>query len=147
MISIKRVSINELDNLVRISYKDDKEGLEKYHIKPFELNEAVDCTMGMILNEAKTGELFYYKVLYEGKPIGYFVISEYALFSFCINIHFRKPKIILSWWDKMDKLFKGDYLTAVYGNNTRALNFLKRRGLVVISKDEKTNIVQLLKSK
>jgi hypothetical protein len=145
MVSIKRVSINELDNLIMISYKDDLEGLEKYHIKPFTLEEAVYCTMKMVLDEAKEAKFIYYKILYNQKAIGYFVITNQVLFSFCINIHYRKPRIILEWWQKLEGLFGEIFLTAVYSNNTRALNFLIKRGMKVLSNEN--NIVKLIKTK
>jgi len=145
MVSTKRVSINELDKLIMISYKDDVEGLAKYHVKPFSLDEAVDCTMKMVLDESKVAKFSYYKILYNQKIIGYFVITNEVLFSFCINIHFRKPKIILEWWQKMTKLLNDIFLTAVYANNTRALNFLIKRGMKVVSINN--GIVKLIKTK
>lgn len=144
MVTIKKISRYQLFDLILFSYKGDTKGLEFFHVKRFTLEEAVDCTFKMISDEAKLVDFTYYKICYQQCPIGYFVITEDVLYSFCINIKYRKPKIILAWWNIVESLFKGSFYTGIYANNTRALNFLKRRGLVAISNHN--NIIKLLKS-
>ena len=143
MVTIKRVSINELNKLVLLSYSGDSEGLEKYHLQPFTLEDAAMCTVNMIRNESKGANFIYYRISYQQRPIGYFVVGSEVLYSFCINIKYRRPKIIMEWWNQVIKMFKGGFYTAVYDNNTRALNFLKRRGMKVVSVEN--NVVKLIK--
>lgn len=145
MVTIKKISINELNKLILLSYRGDFEGLAKYHIQPFYLEDAVECTMSLIRNEAKVLKLTYYQINYQQRPVGYFVIANEILYSFCINKTYRRPKIVLEWWGYVLKLLKTGFCTAVYENNTRALRFLKRRGMKVMNKDDDTGVVTLIK--
>lgn len=144
MVSIKKISENELYNLILISYRDDYEGLKMFHVTHnLELTEAVDLTWDIIKEESKGATFEYYKVCFFKKPIGYFVTAPGVLYSFCINIKYRTPTIVKAWWAEVEKIFRGRFVTGVYENNTRAINFLKRRGMKVF--DTQSNIVKLIK--
>jgi hypothetical protein len=99
--------------------------------------------MGMINEMSEQRKLTYYKVLWQKKPIGYVVVFQDFLYSFGINIKFRVSKILSSWWDEVVKALNGRFICMLFSNNTRAIEYLKRRGMRIL--DEKEHSVTLVK--
>ena len=55
MVTVKKVDKERLEYLVRISYKDDIEGFNKYHLEKYSYEEAVQKTLGMAEGMAEQG--------------------------------------------------------------------------------------------
>jgi hypothetical protein len=142
-LKLSKISKNELQDVIELSYRDDEELLNKYHVARFTLHEAVSSTMGMINEMAEQRKLTYYKVLYDKKPIGYVVVFEDFLYSYGINVKFRVKNVLSAWWDEVVKILKGRFITMLYKNNTRAIEFLQRRGMRILQ--EKDYSVTLIK--
>jgi hypothetical protein len=99
-----------------------------------------------IYQMAENRRLCYYKVIYQKKPIGYFVIFENTLYSFGINIKYRKKDILLSWWQQLKKTLKKGFNCYLDEQNERAINFLEKNNMKVVEKDEEHKIVTLINS-
>lgn len=136
MVSLIEISKTELYDAVRKSYEGDNIGLEKFHVERFTLDEAVKCTMDMINDASKLFEFSYFEIWGKGEMIGYSVLSGKLLYSFCINVKYRTKDIILQWWNMVKNILDNDFYTAVYENNKRAINFLKKRGMVLDRQNE-----------
>ncbi len=143
MIALAEISPNELRRLIELSYTGDMIGLRRYHIQEFELPQAINCTMMMIEKEAERVEFSYYSIKKDETPIGYVVVSGGLLYSFAIKMGYRTKAVLLSWWEAVKKIMPQEFFALLYENNTRAINFLKRRGMTVIHTDETTSIVTL----
>lgn len=143
MITIKKISKSELPELVRISYENDNELFEKYHIGKVNLPQSVFLTMELINDTSKRIRLSYYKVIYKKNPIGYFVTFDGYLYSFGISMKFRIKEILMSWWGSVKKVLGSDFKAALYENNTRAIKHLQRQGMTVVDVDNETKIVTL----
>lgn len=141
-ISLIKIDKSELRKLVELSYYGDTEGFKSFHVKPCDYQEAVDLTMKLIKDEAADFELEYYKIETD-RPIGYVVIFDKVLYSFAIEKKSRTREILIGWWDELEKLMGGVFVTVLYKNNTRAINFLIKRGMTLFEEDE--NKVILLK--
>src|ERR1700689_1281627 len=143
MITIKKISITQLPELIELSYKGDFDLLEKFHIAKFDLIGAKVTTMMMIDLDAKKMKFDYYKIIYDKKPVGYFVVGNKYLYSFAINIKFRTQEIHELWWRKVKDILGKEFESRLYENNTRAIRFLEKRGMIVTTHN-KDNSVTLL---
>jgi hypothetical protein len=144
MISIKRISISELPNVILNSYKGDADLLNTQHVFPFEdVESAVDCTFGMIQQMAAEKKLNIYKVICQKKGIGYFVTFDNYLFSFCINIKYRNRDVLTGWWQQVKKSLDKNFLCILYPHQSRAQKFLRKNGMIMLEFDKENNAVIL----
>lgn len=136
MISIQKISLKELPELVEISYRDDTDLFEKYHVSKMDLHRCVMSTLVMIGEASRNYDLQYYKVKDKKTAIGYFIIFNECLYSFAISIHFRTKKVLMNWWKQVVRVLGEHFMCSLNANNTRAVKFLERQGMKVISQDE-----------
>ena len=145
MISVKKISLNNLPELIRTSYEGDKDILATQHVVPFEnIDDATTMTFGMIKDMAAEKDLVYYKVVYKKKSIGYFVTFDKFLFSFGINIKFREKDILKGWWQKVVSSLEKNFMCILYPHQARAIEFLKKNGMIVAEVDKVNNSVILI---
>lgn len=144
MITIKKISVNELPILVKIAYDGDNDLFNKYVGNNSEYMTCVNGELMNIYELAKDKRLKYYKVCYQKKPIGYFVTFENCLYSFAININYRKKDILLAWWDKVKKTMNTGFGCYLYKKNERAINFLKRNRMKVVEENDEYDSVFLI---
>lgn len=145
MVSLKKISVNELPELVKIAFTGDKDLCEKYY--EFRINEigCINTTLMKIYEMRKRRKLDYYKVVYAKKPIGYVVAFDNFLYSFGIEMGSRKKEILVNWWNTITKVMPKQFATMLYAHNERAINFLKRNGMVLTDNDQENNVVTLVK--
>lgn len=142
MIRLEKIYGSEIKKVVSISYENDSELFEKYHIvKGFE--NCVNSTMSLIEEMMNIKPLENYKVIYKSKIIGYVIKYEDVLYSYAINIKYRKKKILINFWAEICKLMNGIFRTFLYSNNKRAKKFLERNGMKMVN--ENNNILTLIK--
>lgn len=146
MVTVKKVDKERLEYLVRISYKDDIEGFNKYHLEKYSYEEAVQKTLGMAEGMAEQTELNYFEVLFNETPIGYFITFTECLYSFAIAKHYRvKYSVLNEWWELVKSTLASVFVCIIYRNNTRAISFLQRMGMVETESDfEDSNIITLV---
>lgn len=145
MITVKKISVNELPVLIRTSYEGDKDILATQHVMPLEdINIAVDITYGMVKQMAAEKKITHYKVIYKKKAIGYFCTFDKFLFSFGINIKFRKKEVLVAWWQQVVKSLEKNFLCILYPHQIRAIEFLKRNGMIVLEVDQRNNSIILI---
>jgi hypothetical protein len=99
MIEFKIISIEELKDLIYLSYENDTELVKKFHSinidnEEHSLEECVDTTYNRIIEAGEEVEHDIFKVLYNGEDIGYMVIFGSVLYSFAIFPSFRKKDIL-----------------------------------------------------
>jgi hypothetical protein len=146
MIELKQISLDELEDAISISYLGDEDLFDKYHVDPFfTFEDCVESTFEMVKENSKYKECYYYKVLFEDTEIGYVVTYKECLFSFGINIEYRRKSILIEWWSKVKEVLDETFLCMLYDNNTRAIDFLKKNGMIEIdNKILEDNIVILI---
>lgn len=143
MITIKKISNPQLPELIRVSYDGDIDFLEKYHIHPFTLGQAVIASLQIINGKSKEQKLSYYKVMYNHKPVGFFVTYEKCLYSYAINIKYRTKDILKLWWLSVKSVLGNSFISELYDNNTRAINHLQKQGMKIIFRNPITRVVTL----
>lgn len=145
MVELKKISKFDLPKAVRIAYEGDAELFEKYHVGKFDLDGAVASTLNMIFQmvEWEDLEMDYYSVMFNGEAIGYICTYPNNLYSFGINKKYRKKEVLLDWWEAVKSIFNGKFITMLYPNNTRAIRFLKKMGMVEVDGVE-NNCITLL---
>lgn len=144
-IDIEKISKFTLPELIRIAYEGDEDLLNKFHVDKFDINGAVASTLWMIeqTDEREYEEMDHYKVSLDGTPIGYVSLFPNFLYSFGININYRTKEILTEWWAKVKEIFGGKFITMLYPNNERAIEFCKKQGMVEVP-DIEDNCVTLL---
>lgn len=145
MVKLVEISGRELYPLIRIAYQEDYELFAQFHIKVFDtLEDAIGSTLWMIAEMSKEKELKYYMVAIDGHPIGYMVTFDNFLYSFGINIQRRIPAILTDWMEQVRLLFNSDIYAALYNNNKRAIQFLKKFGFCIVGENKEHNFVTLV---
>jgi hypothetical protein len=142
MIRIVKIAFGQLWRLVELSYENDQDLFEKYHLRVMGFEDCVKSTMGLIEEVAKTKDLIYYKIIWDNEPIGYFITYDNVLYSYAVAVRYRKMIILTRWWEEIKKMMPPLFATGLYENNTRAIEFLEKQGMIV--SERRDNIVTLL---
>jgi hypothetical protein len=144
MVTIKKISRVEVWPLVEFSYQGDEELFDKYHVAKMRFEDCVKCTIDMIEKVALQKDLVCYKIMFNKKAIGYMITFADFLYSYAINVKFRKKNILTDWWAKVKKIMGKQFATGLYENNTRAVEFLKKQGMQFVGKSN--NILVFINS-
>lgn len=140
-VKIKRVSKHKLRAIVGGSFEGDNELIDKYHSVGISKEASINETMKRIDDISNMHKCCFFDVRFCGKSIGYFVTFDNFLFSFCINIRYRKNDILIAWWYLVKKELGENFGTMLFNKNERAIDFLKRHGMKVFKKDTETTIL------
>ena len=132
MITLEKISIFELPKLVEISYKDDYDLLSKYWGEDLSLIEAVNETMNAIKKYQEETNMQHCMVVNDGEEIGYVSFFPNNLYSFGININHRTKEILEEFWEAIKDILGDNFICLLFPQNTRAINFLKKCGMVEI---------------
>jgi len=150
MVTCKKISKAELPKLIELSYIGDVDLIEKYHHMnmkgkaTFEM--AIISTLNNIHDVSKEFDLRYHKVIFDKKPIGYFVTFDGFLHSFAIVKKYRKKDILIGWFNCVKKILGNKFYSMLYDHNTRAINHLVKQGMKIIEVSEEDERVTLLYS-
>lgn len=136
MLKVVPISAAEIERFMLIGFMDDRDLLTTYHHKPGDLQSCVKATMKNVTECAALITLQYYKLECDGKPIGFTITGPNILYSFGINIRYRKKEIVLEWLEKMRALLNDDFRVVLYNVNTRAIRFFMRNGMENIYQDK-----------
>lgn len=142
MVKIKKISKPELTPIIAFTYEGDNDLFDKYHPAKSDKFGSIESTVEMIEDISKQYKCSFYKVMLGDKIIGYFVTWKEFLYSFAINIHYRKKEILIAYWQKIKDVLGRRFQTMLYTENSRAIAFLLRNGMK-INKQEK-NVVTLI---
>lgn len=148
MIKLNKISNHELIPLVEIAYRNDNDLLEFYWGDSYSLIEAVNETMNAIKIishevEQKGEEMYYYSVVKDEEEIGYMCCFDHNLYSFGININHRKKDTLIEFWEMIKEIIGDSFICMLFPQNTRAIDFLKKQGMVEVEGIE-PNCVTLL---
>lgn len=146
MITLERISKNELRPLVEKSYINDEELFNKYHVGKFNLRQCVEKTVEMVEEMGEVKDLNYFKVVCDGVGIGYVVTFENILYSFAIAMEYRKKDILIEWWDRVNEILGQEFYALLYKNNIRAVEFLKRQNMKVLDGNVGNNLLVFSKN-
>jgi hypothetical protein len=148
MITIKKISKTEIPSLVEMSYLGDDELINKYH--PLCLDGKTNMEMAIIdtlhkIHEASQEvKLNYYKVIFQKKPIGYFVTFDNFLFSFSINKKYRTKENLIGWFTQVKKTLSKPFQCVLHTNNTRVIDHLIKQGMIRYKDNEEDKVTTLV---
>lgn len=143
MVKLKQIDIFELRNYVKIAYIGDYELLDKYWGQNFNLDDAVNETMRGIETTSKQVKMNHFAVTNDNDDIGYLSCFHNNLYSFSINIKYRTGDILIQYWSKIKEVLGDKFICMLYPQNTRAIRFLKKQGMVEVP-DIEPNCITLL---
>jgi len=136
----KRIHTDEeLYDGIWVAFHMDDALIEKYHILDnSSFLECVNDTYVTIKDATEKTICQWYHILIDETLIGYFVASKtYSfLFSFGINIEYRKPDVLEHWFSYVSCLLGEQFTCALWAKNLRAIEFLKRNGMKLYEEKE-----------
>lgn len=144
MVTVKKISVNELPVLVKTSYEGDGDLSKNFVNVQSDYMANVNSELFDIYELSSFKKLKYYKVIYQKKPIGYFVTFDNTLYSFGINVNYRKKDILLYWWKELKKTLNKGFNCFLNDKNERAIRFLEKNNMRIVDRDSEHKIVNLV---
>jgi hypothetical protein len=144
MLQIFEIELYQIKRYVTIAFCGDHDLVHKYHIVNGRLTDCVESTVKQITITSKDYVLRYYALFYNSLPIGFTVISVVSklLYSFGINIMYRKKEIIKEWFDFLKSMLSNGITCILHNKNTRTIDFLVRNGLKIESADNGLTVLK-----
>ncbi len=142
MIELLEINEFELKKYVEAAYEGDADLLTQYHVDTFTFDQAVETTLDMIELTNVDNPMTYYGVV-DKERIGYLCTSKNNLYSFGINIKSRTREVLSEFWEKIKQVLGDSFICMLYENNTRAINWAIKCGMVIVP-DIEDNCVTLL---
>lgn len=145
-MELEKVNIEQLEEYVELVYRGDKDLLNTYHINPpYTLKEGVKETMDAIRNVSEQTETACFGVLENGEKIGYICSFINNLYSFGLNIEKRTKETLKEFWNKIVDVIGSEFICVLYKNNTRAINWLIKCGMLKSDIEMDDNSLTLVK--
>lgn len=141
MVKINEIFRDELPYLIKKAFENDQDLLSKYHIVNGTLEECVESTMDAIIDVDKVYGVKCYMVSCNDRAIGYMTLGPDFLHSFGINSEYRSQGILTDWWELLLEIMS-DFFCTLHSKNIRAIEFLKKQGMIVHSEGE--NLINLI---
>jgi len=135
--SISEIERCDLLEYVSIALKEDLELIAKYHFQDDTTEDMILSNLKNIEELAQTKEVKCFGIYLDDTPVGFTVVAENLLYSFGINVYCRQAPIVLEWFKWVKHYFNENFLVVLYRENTRAINFFLRNGMVEFSDDGK----------
>jgi hypothetical protein len=143
MITIVKTKDKQLfQEGMRVAFYDDLD-LKKYHIKPSDNYEDMvkDSYFNIGIVKGELGAELYV-VYFKGILIGFSCIVPKLsmLYSFGININYRKKEILRDWINGIQDIiysYSGHMNVLLYSKNTRAISFFKKNCFGIIFQNTK----------
>jgi hypothetical protein len=123
---------------IKIGFENDEELFSKYHILNGSEDECITNTYERI-QDLKNETHCFYEIVYKDKAIGFCCFEDNLLYSFGINVNYRRREILVAWLEHIEKLFVGKYsiyMTTFYQKNTRAKDFFLKNGFYAMPYEE-----------
>lgn len=129
MVELIKISFEELRDFVMVAYTQDDDLLNLYHVDKYNLEQAVDKTMEMIEITSKEVDMDYFGAVLNDDIIGYLCSFQNNLYSFGINKVYRNKLVLIEFWERIKEVLGNNFMTVLYPNNTRAINWAKKCGM------------------
>jgi hypothetical protein len=138
MLTIKEVDILELKKLIDIAFDGDTELIDYYDriANVSSVDEMVNDTFDKIKDyENHFANCYSYAVMYDDKEIGYLFITKNPnlLISFSLNKAYRCKENLASYFSLIKSLFEDRFGCYLNTYNTRAINWLKKCEMDIVS--------------
>lgn len=140
------VNEHELRELIHLTFRDDKDLAENYHIiAPASAAEISSHTFDTIISNMQTVQGDFFKVALvcgnDIEIIGFTVlVSSIAdpkmLYSFGIIPKYRLKPILLSWLSAVESILGFPFAVGLYQKNIRAIEFFRKNSF---KEDESTD--------
>lgn len=117
--------------VVEACFAGDRELLERFHVcAPCSLKEAVADTVAVLKSGNVHPDFALYKLLIGTELVGFFgtELNNTFLTTFCLKKEYRRPDIIEGFWEVINEYLPGTFRTALYAQNSRAVNFMLNNG-------------------
>lgn len=141
MVKINEILRDELPFLIKRAFDGDSELMSKYHIINGTIEECIDSTMYAIIDVDKVYGVKCYMISCDDRAVGYMTIGPDFLHSFGININYRTKDVLKEWYQSLLSI-KSDFFCTLHSKNTRAIEFLKKQGMIVHS--EGNDLINLI---
>ena len=136
MVTLHEIDYKWLEPFVYLAFAQDFDLLDKYHKKEATTEECISNLIVQIGELKEKCGAVCYGVWYDDEPIGFSVIAKRLLYSFGIDIHFRQKDILLEWFDLIKEKLENQFVTLLYNENVRAINFFEKNGMDIVDEND-----------
>lgn len=143
-ITVRKIPLSEIQDFCEIAFRGDNLFIEKYHLHDDTMDDLITNNVLNIFELSSQMKVKCYSVYFENKAIGFTVISKGLLYSFGIKKEYRTKEIVLTWLEWVKNLLDNDFIVCLLPENTRAIDFFTRNGLI-ISTTDKDNVTLICK--
>jgi len=132
-VDFEEIHFSELEPLVVFAFGQDPELLNKYQQIPGDFRTMVDRNMKNIGDGNAILDLTCFKIMYKDLIIGFMVIDigKNILYSFGININYRRKEILIGWVESVKSFLKGLVRCPLWNENQRAIGFMVKNGFEI----------------
>lgn len=126
MVTLRQIGKRKLKEGIGTAFEGDEAIFDFYDptVNVKDLDGIVKDIYGKIKRQQKTDKLTYFGI-FEGRDfIGYSVVGENFLYSFGVNVGWRKKEVLLQWWKVIKKQMNQDFAILLWSRNKRAIQFL-----------------------
>ena len=138
---------SQLFHLVYFAFDGDSDLIDKYQAEKRTHAQLVNYVHSEItstmLNPVFKGDVHLYAIVIdEETAVGYcaLIINEgkpHMLFSYGINIAYRKKEILTGWLKAVGEILGDTYYTCNWNENTRSIAFLEKNNFAILRNPEK----------
>jgi len=133
MIS-KPITYDQLEEAIKISFKDDKFIIELYDPN-VEVSSVDDIAIDIVRKVKEHGKVQMKGVYDKNKLVGYFIRGGGMLISFGIAVEYRLRQFKRGLFDIIKKDFKGMFICFLWSKNVRGIRYLEKNGMKVMDSD------------
>lgn len=122
------------------AFSDDTDLVSKYHCVDGTFQMCVTDTYFKIKQASSLYPMEWYNIHEGDAIIGYVVTCKtYSfLYSFGMNIGYRTPSNMITYFDKISCLFDGGFTCGLWAKNIRAIEYLMKNGMKISNQDKET---------
>jgi len=121
-------------NLIKFAFEEDND-INKYcdpNYKNKSIKKIIVSIYKKLLEYENIGDSKFDKIVFDNEIIGYVFYFKNLLISFGINKNHRTKEKLSSAFEQIKNNFNGDFESYMWERNERAINWLKKCGMVEV---------------
>lgn len=132
----KAITNQKFREAIRTSFKDDNAIYALYcpRIHVASVDDIVEDISHRICGETKSATIM--GVFEKNELVGYYVFEKHTLISFALSVRYRTRKYLNNLFALIRADLKGDMQSFLWSRNVRAIKYLCKHGMKIISSNE-----------
>lgn len=124
-----------IKDYINVAFAGDEEILQ-YYDKSQQVTTIADVCENVYMKLMNLySDAVFMPFVYDGHKLGYFAYSDGLLISFGVNKRYRTREALQAFWDEITDALGQEFSCALYGHNTRGIEWLKKCGMQVLGEN------------